>query len=124
MISGLLLTPNPLGSRSSPTMNANSSAFPASSSRIGPAVILDRSKSVTDSMKSGYNKGTIREDIRYLEVSKDVLRHRLICHGRGREFESRRPRHSFQKSCTKFNETNGGAKGHVFAPFFAPLFVN
>jgi hypothetical protein len=27
----------------------------------------------------------------------------LPCHGRGREFESRRPRHSFEKSCTKFN---------------------
>ena len=57
-----------------------------------------------NSAKSGYNKGTIRSDIRYLVVSKDVLRHRLIssdyiktlyCHGRGREFESRRPRHSF-----------------------------
>src|SRR5437660_11343808 len=52
--------------------------------------------------KSGYNKGTIRSDIRYLVVSKDVRRHRLIsisyislgrCHGRGREFEARRPRH-------------------------------
>jgi hypothetical protein len=28
--------------------------------------------------KSGYNKGTIRSDIRYLVVSKDVRRHRLI----------------------------------------------
>src|SRR5258708_24610492 len=28
--------------------------------------------------KSGYNKGTIRSDIRYLGVSKDVRRHRLI----------------------------------------------
>src|ERR1700722_20711849 len=43
--------------------------------------------------KSGYNKETIRSDIRYLVVSKDVRRHRLIsidyiktlcCHGRGR----------------------------------------
>src|SRR2546422_7824323 len=45
--------------------------------------------------RSGYNKGTIRDDLRYLVVSKDVRRHRLIsidyiCHGRGREFESRR----------------------------------
>jgi hypothetical protein len=56
------------------------------------------------SAKSGYNKGTIRSDIPYLVVSKDVRRHRSIsisyishvrCHGRGREFESRRPRHSF-----------------------------
>src|SRR6266568_4558810 len=55
-------------------------------------------------IQSGYNKGTIRSDIWYLVVSKDVRRHRLIsisyisqwrCHGRGREFESRRPRHSF-----------------------------
>jgi hypothetical protein len=30
------------------------------------------------SAKSGYNKGTIRSDIRYLVVSKDVRRHRLI----------------------------------------------
>jgi hypothetical protein len=57
-----------------------------------------------DRARSGYNKGTIRSDIRYLVVSKDVRRHRLISidyittlrsHGRGREFESRRPRHSF-----------------------------
>jgi len=56
--------------------------------------------------KSGYNKGTIRSDVRYRKVSKDVRRHRLIssdyiktlpCHGRGREFESRRPRHIFQR---------------------------
>jgi hypothetical protein len=42
--------------------------------------------------------------VRYLVVSKDVRRHRFIsidytttlpCHGRGREFESRRPHHSF-----------------------------
>ena len=31
-----------------------------------------------NSAKSGYNKGTIRSDIRYLVVSKDVRRHRLI----------------------------------------------
>ena|SRR6266581_1707439 len=55
-------------------------------------------------IKSGYNKGTIRADLRYLVVSIEVRRHRLIssdyiktlyCHGRGREFESRRPRHIF-----------------------------
>src|SRR6202521_5431318 len=60
------------------------------------------SEKFSNSAKSGYNKGTIRSDIRYLVVSKDVRRHRLIsidyiktlgCHGRGREFESRRPRH-------------------------------
>ena len=40
--------------------------------------------------ESGYNKGTIRSDVRYRRVSKDVRRHRLIssdyvktlpCHG-------------------------------------------
>src|SRR5258708_14768124 len=63
------------------------------------------SEKFSNTAKSGYNKGTIRSDIWYLVVSKDVRRHRLIsidyitallCHGRGREFESRRPRHSFQ----------------------------
>jgi hypothetical protein len=58
----------------------------------------------TDQAGSGYNKGTIRGDLRYLAVSKDVRRHRLISisyishrrsNGRGREFESRRPRHIF-----------------------------
>jgi hypothetical protein len=47
-------------------------------------------------------KGTIRSDIRYRGISKDVRRHRLItigyiatlpCHGRGRGFESRPPRY-------------------------------
>ena len=42
--------------------------------------------------------------MRFLVVSMNVRRHRLIsidhmtalrCHGRGQEFESRRPRHSF-----------------------------
>ena len=56
---------------------------------------------------SGDVKGTIRSDARYLVTPNDVRRHRLIsisyisllpCHGRGRGFESRRPRHSFQKS--------------------------
>src|SRR5205814_1374758 len=31
-----------------------------------------------DKARSGYNKGTIRSDMRYLVVSKDVRRHRLI----------------------------------------------
>ncbi len=43
-------------------------------------------------IQSRYNKGTIRADLRYLVVSIDVRRHRLIssdyiktlyCHGRG-----------------------------------------
>ena len=45
----------------------------------------------------------------------------VYCHGRGREFESRRPRHSFQKSCTNFAATNEGAKGCIFAPLLHPF---
>src|SRR5262249_24065630 len=45
----------------------------------------------------------------------------LPCHGRGREFESRRPRHSFQKSCTNFDETIEGAKACIFAPLLHPF---
>jgi hypothetical protein len=36
------------------------------------------SEKFSNSAKSGYNKGTIRSDIRSLVVSKDVRRHRLI----------------------------------------------
>src|ERR1700675_2424097 len=36
------------------------------------------SEKFSNSAKSGYNKGTLRSDIRYLVVSKDVRRHRLI----------------------------------------------
>ena len=51
---------------------------------------------------SGDVKGTITDAVRYHFVPNDVRRHRLIstsyipllpCHGRGRGFESRRPRH-------------------------------
>ena len=64
------------------------------------------SEEFSNPAKSGYNKGTIRRDFWYLVVSKNVRRHRLIsisyittlpCHGRGREFESRRPRHSSKR---------------------------
>jgi len=43
------------------------------------------------------------------------------CHGRGREFESRRPRHSFEKDCSDFAQTIEDPKGHVFVPFFVSL---
>jgi hypothetical protein len=43
------------------------------------------------------------------------------CHGRGRGFESRRPRHSFQKSCSDFTETTEDPKEHVFVPFSVSL---
>jgi hypothetical protein len=46
------------------------------------------------------------------------------CHGRGRGFESRRPRHSFQKSCPHFTETNEGAKGVLSCTPFAPFSLN
>ena len=36
------------------------------------------SEKFSNTAKSGYNKGTIRSDIWYLVVSKDVRRHRLI----------------------------------------------
>ena len=36
------------------------------------------SEKFSNSAKSGYNKGTIRAALRYLVVSKDVRRHRLI----------------------------------------------
>jgi hypothetical protein len=45
------------------------------------------------------------------------------CHGRGREFESRRPRHSFQSTCADFGETIEDPKGHVFVPFYVSLFT-
>jgi hypothetical protein len=54
---------------------------------------------------SGDVKGTIPDAVRYHFVPNDVRRHRLIsisyisllpCHGRGRGFESRRPRQFFQ----------------------------
>ena len=45
------------------------------------------------------------------------------CHGRGREFESRRLRHSFQTTCADFGETIEDPKGHVFAPFLVSLFA-
>jgi hypothetical protein len=53
--------------------------------------------------ESGDVKGTISSVVRRPRVSNNVRRHRLIsisytslipCHGRGRGFESRRPRHS------------------------------
>src|SRR4029077_3693066 len=73
-----------------------------------------------NSAKSGYNKGTISADIRHHAVSKDVRRHRLIsidyiktlcCHGRGREFESRRPRSSC--TCGKFGSPVWEQKGTI-----------
>src|SRR5690242_20652426 len=43
------------------------------------------------------------------------------CHGRGRGFESRRPRHSFSKTCVNFGETIEDPKGHGFVPFLGSI---
>src|SRR5208282_4939891 len=70
--------------------------------------------------ESGDVKGTIRNDVRYRAASNNVRRHRLIsisymsllpCHGRGREFESRRPRHSFQALATLTSSKSGDVRG-------------
>ena len=41
----------------------------------------------------------------------------LPCHGRGREFESRRPRHSFQRVRRISLKPSRARKGHVSRPF-------
>jgi hypothetical protein len=87
LLDGVMASPLAHRSKGSPIRNDPLDAW-----RIG---VRCRSDKFSNSAKSGYNKGTIRSDLRYLVVSKDVRRHRF-CHGRGREFESRRPRHSFQ----------------------------
>ena len=46
------------------------------------------------------------------------------CHGRGRGFEPRRPRHTFQKSSLEWAETTEGAKGHRFVSFSRPFYVD
>jgi hypothetical protein len=43
------------------------------------------------------------------------------CHGRGREFESRRPRHSFQRSCFNFGQTIEDAKRPRVAALSRPF---
>jgi hypothetical protein len=45
----------------------------------------------------------------------------LPCHGRGREFESRRPRHSFQRSCFNFGQTIEDAKRPRVAALSRPF---
>jgi hypothetical protein len=44
------------------------------------------------------------------------------CHGRGREFESRRPRHSFQGTCMDFDEPNGGVQKDTLCRPLCTLF--
>jgi hypothetical protein len=59
---------------------------------------------------SGDVKGTITDALRYHSAPNDIRRHRLIsisyvsllpCHGRGRGFESRRPRHPFPNKTSR-----------------------
>jgi hypothetical protein len=45
----------------------------------------------------------------------------LPCHGRGRGFESRRPRHSFQSSWSNFHKTIADAKEGAFCDLFVPF---
>src|SRR5882724_319046 len=40
----------------------------------------------------------------------------------GVDIQSRRPRHSIQRSCVDFPETNRRAKGHILAPFLRLFF--
>ena len=57
-------------------------------------------------LESGNNPGTLRVPLRSLTCfcmpsnARKCLKFQIkvLCHGRGREFESRRPRHSFQRS--------------------------
>jgi len=46
---------------------------------------------------------------------------RGLCHGRGREFESRRPRHSFQRTCIYFSQTIEDAKRPRHAALSRPF---
>src|SRR5207249_366826 len=71
------------------------------SSSTGPAAFERLRSEKIRLIQSGYNKGTIRSDIRSLVVSMSARRHRLIsidyittlrCHGRGCGFEPRRSR--------------------------------
>jgi hypothetical protein len=43
------------------------------------------------------------------------------CHGRGREFESRRPRHSFQKSWADLAETIEGFSANLCSRYLTAL---
>ena len=45
----------------------------------------------------------------------------LPCHGRGRGFEPRRPRHTFQRSYSELAETTEGAEGHKFVSLLCPF---
>jgi hypothetical protein len=60
---------------------------------------LERSVYTRKVVRSNRTVPTIRVQHR-ITLSGDVVQlvRTLPCHGRGREFESRRPRHSFQKT--------------------------
>jgi hypothetical protein len=73
-------------------------------SKYGPVIVSDRS-----------DRALRSHPCRVVSISYEQM---LGCHGRGRGFESRRPRHSFQKSWSDFAQTIEDPKGHVFVPFF------
>ena len=53
-------------------------SVPVNASVDGSGLLPAGRQTESYSAKSGYNKGTIRSNIRHLVVSKDVRRHRLI----------------------------------------------
>jgi hypothetical protein len=63
------------------------------------------------------------------EFFLDILFHRigycppLYCHGRGRRFESRRPRHAFQKSYLESAESIGVQKSRRYVSLLHPNFI-
>ena len=83
--------------------------------------------------KSGDVKGTISRDAWYSPVSNNVRQHRLIsisymsllpCHGRGRGFESRRPRHFLSATCKEMAKHTRVQKGHALVPSLpCPLLI-
>ena len=81
-------------------------------------------------LESGNNAGTLTVLFPYLlyfcvpsRACKSLeFQIKVLCHGRGREFESRRPRHSFQKSCTDFDDTIENPEG-TFRALFVSLYL-
>ena len=56
-----------------------------------------------------------------LVIAASIIAAVRVCHGRGRGFEPRRPRHSFQKTYLESAETKEGAKGHRFVSLLCPF---
>ena len=65
-----------------------------------------------------YDFGGLRRSPRVCKSLKNLKT--VDCHGRGRGFEPRRPRHTFQKTYLELAEFNWGAKGTQKCAPFAP----